>query len=72
LEFVFGQKTIPQGASTYIYACLAPELELDSGAYLSCCSLSCSSPESLNPELRDKLYAETITNINVKLLMMQN
>ena len=39
-----GSKTIPQGAATTIYACVAPELESLSGSYFSDCQLY--SPEN--------------------------
>ena len=41
---LLGSKTVPQGAATTVWACVAPELEGRSGAYLADCQVGTEVP----------------------------
>lgn len=44
LAGALGSKTVPQGAATTVWACVAPELEGRSGAYLADCQVGAEVP----------------------------
>jgi len=53
-------KTIPQGAATTLYACLAPELEgLKGGVYLSDCKITATSEAGRDSKLIDGFWKVT-------------
>lgn len=61
LSFFIFDKTIPQGASTTLYACLAPRVANDDmrGAYLSDCDVKLPSKAALDEKLRQRFWEET-------------
>mmetsp|Transcript_15513 Transcript_15513/g.37892 ORF Transcript_15513/g.37892 Transcript_15513/m.37892 type:complete len:213 (+) Transcript_15513:310-948(+) len=61
LSLVATDKTIPQGASTSVYACLAPECARDdyAGTYLSDCAPAVPSVSGRDAVLRDALWHAT-------------
>ncbi len=61
--FVF-DKTIPQGASTTLYACVC---NVPNGSYLSDCNVKQSSALSNDKSLRDSLWEITQKEIETAL-----
>lgn len=62
-------KTIPQGASTTVYACLAPELKTHGGVYLDNCKLGqlTTTGEDVDGKLRVALWDETEKQLEAAL-----
>lgn len=57
-------KSIPQGAATTVYACLAPELEgYRGGAYLADCKVCAPSDKAMDVKLAEKLWEVTERDI---------
>jgi len=52
-------KSIPQGAATSVFAATAPELQGQSGAYLSDCHVVSPSPAGLDAALAEKVWGLT-------------
>jgi NAD(P)-dependent dehydrogenase (short-subunit alcohol dehydrogenase family) len=59
------KKTVPQGAATTVFACVAPVLATHSGTYLSDCAISepSSTARDENKSLREKLWERTSSQI---------
>ena len=59
-------KTIPQGAATTLWACLAPEVELDEnrGSYLMDCAKGVPSTTANNEQLCNDFWVETYKQLN--------
>lgn len=49
-------KTVAQGAATSVYACVAPELAGQSGAYLSDCDVATPSADARDAEAAERLW----------------
>jgi len=55
----FFMKSVPQGAATTVYAATAPELNGQSGAYLSDCALARPIPAAEDPDLAEAVWMES-------------
>ncbi len=55
-------KSIPQGAATTIWACIAPELDTHGGAYCSDCAIATAEPWA-----RDASYAQRLWEVSEHL-----
>lgn len=65
---IIGDKSIPQGASTTVYACVAPDLTgLRAGAYLSDCKVALPSAMARSQENWEKLWTVTSDQIKAAL-----
>ena len=65
--FLGGQKSIPQGASTTLFACLSPEYGGDvrekRGVYLEDCGLGDCTNAAKDDDLAYKLWATTMAQL---------
>ncbi|GAB4821955.1 hypothetical protein N2152v2_009001 [Parachlorella kessleri] len=59
MTWIPGFKTVEQGAATTVYAATAPELETQSGAYLSDCRVVAPSKAAQDADLAKRLWAKT-------------
>ena len=65
-SFIVMDKTIPQGAATTVWGCVAPEVKAEDdkyrGAYLSDCAViepACDAAKDTSGELREALWVAT-------------
>jgi NAD(P)-dependent dehydrogenase (short-subunit alcohol dehydrogenase family) len=58
-KYLASDKTVPQGASTTLYGCLATEIEEVSGAYLVDCAVATPTEKAQDTVTRDKLFEVT-------------
>ena len=71
IKYVVAMKTIPQGAATTVWACVAPRVSTESmrGAFLADCGPIPPNEEGQDKDgiLRDKLWQVTESQINEAL-----